>query len=172
MRENFDVLDVRLATSEADGSIEALAVKFGVVDSYGTSFQRGAFTGLSRKLPMLWSHDPSQVIGHWSELSVDDTGLRAKGLLNLAIGRAVEVRSMVAAGDIDGISIGFQTLKSEWQDGVRHITKVQLYEISLVAMASVPGAKVTKVRSLSPGATAGFLAAVNAATSALKGTQK
>lgn len=169
MREHLDLLDIRLSADEEDGTIEGVAVKFDVLDTYATSFDRRAFTGLGKRLPMLWSHDPSQVIGSWSGLTVADDGLRVKGKMNLAVQRAQEVRAMLTAGDISGISIGFETLQAEAKaGGTRHITKVKLHEISLVAMASVPGAKVTKIRTRLPGATAAdFIAAVRSATSAI-----
>jgi len=170
MREHFDVLDIRLAAPAEDGTIEGIAVRFDTLDSYGTTFDRRAFTGLAKRLPMLWSHDPQQVVGSWSQLTVADDGLRVSGKLNLAVQRAQEVRAMLADGDIEGISIGFETLKAEAKaGGLRHITKVKLHEISLVAMASVPGSRVTAVRSGRAGAATEFIAAVSAAARALKG---
>lgn len=169
MRETFDLLEIRLSAADDDGTIEGIAVKFDVLDTYGTTFARSAFSGIAKRIPMLWSHDPSQVVGSWHEFAVADDSLRVKGRLNLAVQRAQEVRAMLTAGDIAGISIGFQTLKAEDKpDGSRRITKVNLHEISLVAMASVPGAKVTAVRTRTPGAAAAdFIAAVKSATRAL-----
>ena len=167
MRENYD-LEIRFAAPTEDGAIAAMAVPFDVVDTYGTSFAKTAFTGLSsRRIPMLWSHDAAQVIGSWSDFQVTDTGLRAAGKLNLDIARAKEVRSMLAAGDINGVSIGFQTVTSKpLPGGLRAITKAQIYEISLVAMPSVPGAKVTSIRTDQQGALDEFIRAVRTTTSA------
>lgn len=171
MREAFDYLEFRFSAPQEDGVISGLAVKFDVVDSYGTTFDRRAFTGLSgRKLPMLWSHQSDQVIGSWSDLAVAEDGLRAGGKLNLEVQHAREVRSMLVAGDINGISIGFETLEAKaMPGGIRAITKAKLHEISLVAMPSVPGARVTSVRFGQPSAMADFIAAVKSATSALQG---
>ena len=168
MRETFDLLEIRLAAPDDDGNIEGIAVQFDTLDTYGTTFDRRAFDGLSKRVPMLWSHDRTQVIGSWSKLTVADDGLRVVGKLNLAVQRAQEVRAMLTAGDIEGISIGFETLKAETRaGGLRHITKVRLHEISLVAMASVPGSRVTAVRSGRQGASADFIKAVKSATRAI-----
>ncbi|TPM36627.1 HK97 family phage prohead protease [Mesorhizobium sp. B2-3-5] len=167
MREHFDILELRLDAPAEDGTVEGYAVKFDTVDSYRTTFDKRAFDGTAKRLPMLWSHDPSSVIGSWSSFNVADDGLRVKGRLNLEVERAREVRSMLVNGDIEGISIGFETVTSESRaGGVRHISKAVLHEISLVAMASVPGAKVTNVRHGRESAAAAFITALNAATRA------
>lgn len=139
--------ECRLAAGDA-GAIEAVAVRFNTVDSYRTTFDPAAFDGIEGRIPMLWSHDPSQVIGSWTSFRTTKSELRAVGALNLAIARAVEVRSMLTNGDISGVSIGFETLADSMRPGgVRHITKARLRELSLVAFASVPGARVTSARS-------------------------
>lgn len=167
MRETLDILELRLSSPGDDGAIEGVAVKFDTLDSYRTTFDRRAFTGHAKRLPMLWSHDPAQVIGSWSSITVAEDGLRVKGRLNLEVERAREVRAMLTQEDIDGISIGFETVTSEPRaGGVRHITKAIIHEISLVALASVPGAKVTSVRDGRYSAAAAFVSAVNAATRA------
>ncbi len=135
-------------SSDDAGTIEAVAVRFNTVDSYRTTFDPEAFGQIEGRIPMLWSHDRSQVIGSWTSFRATKTELRAVGALNLAVARAVEVRAMLTAGDISGVSIGFETVADAMRPGgIRHITKARLRELSLVAFASVPGAKVTSARS-------------------------
>jgi HK97 family phage prohead protease len=169
-RETADLAEVRFSTPDDDGAIEAVAVRFDTVDTYRTTFDRQAFGDLSKRVPMLWSHDRTAVIGSWSQFTITDQEIRAKGRLNLEVERAREVRAMLANGDIDGASIGFRTLKDERRSGgIRHITQAQLVELSLVAFASVPGAKVTSVRNLAaPAETAAFIEAVRRAAASLK----
>ncbi|ESX86953.1 HK97 family phage prohead protease [Mesorhizobium sp. LNJC405B00] len=167
MRETVDILELRLSPPADDGTVEGIAVKFDTLDSYRTTFDRRAFASVAKRLPMLWSHDPAQVVGSWSSITVADDGLRVKGRLNLEVERAREVRAMLTQGDIDGISIGFETVTSESRaGGVRHITKAIIHEISLVAIAAVPGAKVTDIRHGRESAAAAFVTAINAATRA------
>lgn len=169
-REHLD-LEVRFSSVAEDGAVEGVAVTFNRLDTYNTSFDQRAFSsGLPKRLPMLWAHDQSQVIGSWSGFEVGADGLRVQGKLNLEVSRAREVRAMLEAKDIDGLSISFTPLAEvPKRNGVRHFTKVALREISLVAIPSVPGARVTKIRGATSAAASEFLQAVRAASAALKG---
>lgn len=139
--------EVRFSLPEDDGTIEGLAVKFDTLDSYRTTFDRRAFAWNGKSLPLLWSHDPSQVVGSVRSVAVEADGLRIRGKLNLEIQRAREVRAMLLAGDVSGLSIGFKRLKDEARSGgTRHITQASLIEVSFVAVPSVPGSGVTSIR--------------------------
>lgn len=169
-REHIDLLDVRLSSVAEDGTLDAVAMRFDTVDTYGTTFDRNAFGNMGkRRVPMLWSHMQDQVIGSWSAFAASDTELRTTGRLNLDIGRAKEVRAMLLSQDIAGVSIGFETVKAESRaGGIRHITKAVIHEISLVALPSVPGARVTSVRHTVPDLS-GFIRATRRATLSLRG---
>lgn len=146
---HLDCMEVRFADPTDDGTLEGYAVRFGVIDTYRTTFDRNAFTWEGRSLPLLWSHDRTQVLGSVRSIMPDGAGLRIKARLNLDIARAREVRSMLANGDINGLSIGFQRFRDEARaGGVRHITKAKLNEVSVVALPSVPGSTVTSVRTI------------------------
>jgi HK97 family phage prohead protease len=45
------------------------------------------------------------------------------------------------------LSIGFETVKSKVVDGVRHLSELRLWEVSLVTFAANPQALVTGVKS-------------------------
>ena len=147
MTDHLD-LEVRFAAPGEDGTLEGIAVRYGVLDTYKTEFAPSAFGPMKgRSVPMLWSHDPSTVIGSWSSVEDRGDGLAVKGKLNLDVARAREVRSLLAAGDVRGLSIGFRRLADEArQGGGRRITRAQLVEVSVVAVPSVPGSAVTSVR--------------------------
>lgn len=145
--DTMDV-EVRFSTVGDDGAIEGRAVKWETVDTYGTTFAPTAFASVRGGIPMLWSHDPANVIGSWSSIEVRRDGLTVKGKLNLAVAKAQEVRSLLQAKDVSGLSIGFSTVKDERKaNGVRRITEARLHEISIVAFPSVPGSGVTSVRT-------------------------
>ncbi|NLS04604.1 HK97 family phage prohead protease [Rhizobium sp. P32RR-XVIII] len=176
MTKNNDCMDFEVRFSDVGeaGEVEGVAVRFNTVDNYRSEFAPEAFRGLEgRSVPMLWSHDPANVIGSWSTFQVRNDGLVAKGKLNLSVAKALEVRSLVAAGDVKGLSIGFRTEKDERRaNGVRRILEARLIEISIVAFPAVPGSGITKVRhenSTGKEAAAAFIAACQAATRALKG---
>lgn len=167
MRDHVD-LEVRFTSPGEDGSLEGVAVRYGVLDTYHTEFAPSAFGPMEgRSVPMLWSHDPNNVIGSWSAIEDRGDGLFVKGRLNLDVAKAREVRSLLAAGDVRGLSIGFNRLADEArQGGGRRITRAQLVEISVVAAASVPGSGVTSVRA--PADLSAFTRAVQGAINALR----
>ena len=143
----LDMLEVRFATPGEDGDFEGMAVRFDTLDSYGSTFDKRAFAWDGKSIPLLWSHDPSAVVGSVRTVRVENNGLKITGKLNLEVQRAREVRSMLLAGDISGLSIGFRRLKQETRaKGVRHITEARINEISLCAVPSVPGSGVTSIR--------------------------
>ncbi|WP_353641973.1 HK97 family phage prohead protease [Mesorhizobium sp. WSM2239] len=139
--------EVRFAPPADDGTIEGLAVRFDVLDSYRTTFDRRAFAWDGKRLPLLWSHDRNEVVGSVRAVTMEADGLKVRGKLNLDVQRAREVRAMLIEGDISGLSIGFRRLKDEARaGGIRHITRAELVEVSFVALPSVPGSGVTSVR--------------------------
>lgn len=165
--------EVRFAPPADDGTIEGVAVRFDVLDSYRTTFDRAAFAWDGKRLPLLWSHDRHEVVGSVRSVTVDPDGLKVRGKLNLEVQRAREVRAMLVEGDIGGLSIGFRRLKDEPRpNGVRHITKAELAEVSFVAMPSVPGSHVTSVRVHQPetshASAVAFVAACRKATRSLE----
>lgn len=168
--DTMDV-EVRFSAVSDSGEIEGTAVRFNTVDSYRTEFAPEAFASVRGSIPMLWSHDPSNVIGSWTSVEVRGDGLTVKGKLNLAVAKAQEVRSLLQAKDVSGLSIGFRTVKDERRaNGVRRITEARLHEISIVAFPSVPGSGVTSVRTKTGReSAAAFVASCRKAALALKG---
>ena len=171
--DKLDLCEVRFSAPEEDGTIEGYAVRFDIVDSYRTSFDRRAFASEASNLPMLWHHRADEVVGSVRSIVVENDGLKIRGKLNLEIQRAREVRAMLIAGDIKGLSIGFNRLKDEARaNGVRHITQARLREVSFTALPSVPGSHVTSIRTHETGrdlSAAAFVAACRKATRSLKG---
>ena len=103
-------------TIDACGSVEGYASLFGEVDQARDMIMRGAFTDTLaarniRRIPMLFQHDPSEPVGIWLELREDHRGLFARGRLIPDVARGRELLSLLRAGAIDGLSIGFRTVK-------------------------------------------------------------
>lgn len=78
-----------------EGIISGYASVFGGVDSYGDTIDAKAFDHVIAKgdLPtMLYGHNAYSVpIGKWTEMSVDEVGLKVTGQLNLNNEKAREV---------------------------------------------------------------------------------
>src|SRR6476646_9846116 len=104
------------AMIDADGTVEGYASLFGEIDQARDMMMRGAFAETLaarniRRVPMLFQHDPSEPIGVWMELREDHRGLFARGRLIPEVARARELLSLLRAGALDGLSIGFRTVK-------------------------------------------------------------
>ncbi|ABV93911.1 putative phage prohead protease [Dinoroseobacter shibae DFL 12 = DSM 16493] len=146
----------RFGTSESDGAtaqgleIEGYASLFGAVDQGNDIVDPGAYaaslTALAaagRQVKMLWQHDPAQPIGVWDEVREDAKGLYVKGRLLPEIARGREAAELIAAGALDGLSIGYRTKRaSKDAQGRRHLTEVELWEVSLVTFPMLPEARV------------------------------
>ena len=141
------------ATIDADGTVEGYASLFGEVDQARDMMMRGAFAetlsarGI-RRVPMLFQHDPSEPVGVWLELREDHRGLFARGRLIPEVARGRELLSLLRAGAIDGLSIGFRTSKARIDPGtrIRRIYAVDLWEISIVTFPMLAGARVRAVK--------------------------
>lgn len=109
--------------------------------AYGASLARAVKKGATVK--MLWQHDPSQPIGVWDEVVEDAKGLWVKGRILTDVARGREAVALIEAGAIDGLSIGYRTIKSRRNDkGARLLSELELWEVSLVTFPMLPDARV------------------------------
>ncbi len=143
-----DRIEIKAALSVSEaGEITGLAWPFGSADRVGDVIEKGAFTAPA-SLPMLFAHDQAQVIGVWDDIAETPEGLTVKGrLLVEGVERAREVRAMVQAGAVSGLSIGFVTKAAKPRQRGRTITALDLHEISIVAVPAHPGAQITSLKS-------------------------
>jgi uncharacterized protein len=140
-------------TIDADGTVEGYASLFGEVDQARDMMMRGAFAetlaarGI-RRVPMLFQHNPSEPIGIWLDLREDHRGLIARGRLIPEVARGRELLSLLRAGAIDGLSIGFRTAKAriDPKTRFRRIYAVDLWEISIVTFPMLTGARIRAVK--------------------------
>ncbi|NCO16148.1 MAG: HK97 family phage prohead protease [Alphaproteobacteria bacterium] len=134
-----------------DGSlVQGYASVFGRRDQGGDVVQAGAYgaslkalAAAGRRVKMLWQHDPAQPIGVWDEVREDATGLYVKGRILMDVERGREAAALLAAGAIDGLSIGYRTLRAERDGkGQRLLAELELWEVSLVTFPMLPEARV------------------------------
>ena len=140
-----------------DGTFEGYASVFGVVDEYGEVVERGAFKrtldhwgSSGRPIPILWQHRPDQPIGKTLEVREDEHGLYVKGQLILDVERAREAYALLREGVLSGLSIGYTVIKDAWDDGVRRLRELRLYEYSVVTWPANPDARVVGVKGVAP----------------------
>lgn len=109
--------------------------------AYAASLTRLA--GAGRRVKMLWQHDPARPIGVWEEVREDATGLYVKGRILDEVAQGREAAALLAAGAIDGLSIGYRTLRAERDGkGNRLLAELELWEVSLVTFPMLPEARV------------------------------
>jgi len=147
----FSPLEIK--SINVDGTFEGYASVFGEEDLSRDVIEPGAFKdSLNRRgiagIKMLFQHDPNQPIGVWEDLRELPRGLYARGKLLMEVVRAREVLSLMLAGALDGLSIGFRTIKArkDGNGGVRHIEQVDLWEVSVVTFPMQPLARVSAVK--------------------------
>lgn len=136
-----------------DGTVEGYASLFGSIDQARDMVMRGAFAQSLRqrsvhRVPMLFQHDPAEPVGVWHELREDSQGLYARGRLIPEVARGRELLALIRNGAIDGLSIGFRTVKGriDPKTRVRSLLAVDLWEISIVTFPLLAGARVQAVK--------------------------
>ena len=134
------------------GALSGHASIFGNLDLQGDIVDRGAFkeivTNADGKIPLLWQHDQTKPIGV-AHVAEDARGLRFDASLVLQDQLAQTAHAHVKAGSVRGVSIGFDLLKdgARFINGVRHLTAIKLFEISLVTFAANPLCQVETIKS-------------------------
>lgn len=146
----FARFDDEVLSVTGDSVIEGYASYFGDPDQGGDIVTKGAYAASlkrlaaeGRQVKMLWQHDPAQPIGIWDEVREDARGLYVKGRLLESVARAREAAALIGAGAIDGLSIGYRTVRATKNDkGQRLLTELELWEVSLVTFPMLPSARV------------------------------
>lgn len=141
---------VDLTAAADSGAIEGYASLFGIEDQGGDIVAPGAYaaslaklTQAGRRVKMLWQHDPAQPIGVWDEAREDERGLWVKGRILTEVAKGREAQALIKAGSIDGLSIGYRTVKAQKQSGgQRLLQELDLWEVSLVTFPMLPEARV------------------------------
>jgi len=158
---------------EADGSFSGYASLFGETDLNRDVVMPGAFlASIARRgsagIRMLFQHDPASPIGVWHEVREDSRGLFVRGRLMREVAKGREVLALMRAGAIDGLSIGFRTVRgrTDAKTGVRRLFEVDLWEISVVTFPMLPAARVGVVKGMV--ARASLAHAIRAAARAMR----
>jgi len=144
----FDIKSV-----EDNGIVEGYAAVFGNKDLGNDIIDPGAFkkTINERKnVPLLWYHQPPEVLGLVFEMEEDNKGLKSRSQINLDTQLGREKFSLIRQGAIKGMSIGFETIKEVWEKDIRRLKEIRLWEISLVTFPMNPLAQVTNIKAVVP----------------------
>lgn len=134
---------------DADGRFAGYASAFGRIDDAGDIVMPGAFAktlarGGARRLRMLFQHDAKEPIGTWEVAREDGYGLWVEGRLVPGVPRADALRALIERRAIDGLSIGFRTVRATRDAGTGHrrLWAVELWEISVVTFPMLAEARI------------------------------
>ncbi|WP_035304562.1 HK97 family phage prohead protease [Brevundimonas aveniformis] len=97
---------------------------------------------------MLHQHEDAPV-GVWDEMLEDERGLFVRGRVMDWSAGARLCQSLVKAGALDGLSIGFRAVAARRDGALRVLTTVDLWEVSLVTFPMLPGARLSRSGSRS-----------------------
>ncbi|MCP4306667.1 MAG: HK97 family phage prohead protease [bacterium] len=175
MKEHGFALDIDTKAVTEAGEFSGYGAIFNNEDLGRDVVMPGAFSNSLKKRPasrvkMLRGHDTDEPIGIWLDLAEDKQGLRAKGKLILETAKGRETHALMMAGALDGLSIGFRTIKDRFDraKGVRYIAEADLHEVSVVTFPMNPEATVSAVKHLDHERALTFVRAINRATEALR----
>ena len=126
------------------------------------SFERSTKGGSGRGLPLIIGHDAhnlDNIVGHAEKWTHDATGMHGVWRLNEQP-RAQQAAALAQAGDLTGLSVGFQEVHAEAvprpkdRDGAATRkpwimrSESRLLEVSLTPIPAFPDAGVVNVRSM------------------------
>ena len=128
------------------GRFSGYASLFNRVDSGGDIVMPGAFAqslALRRgRIRLLFQHDPKEPVGIWEAIGEDANGLFVSGRLVPGVPRAEALRRLIENRALDGLSIGFRTVRATRQGGNRRLWQIELYEISIVTFPMLEDARI------------------------------
>jgi HK97 family phage prohead protease len=129
---------------------EGYASLFGVPDSAGDVVAPGAFARSLRdfsRIRLLYQHVASEPIGVWEQMIEDSTGLYVRGRILTDLERGRDVLALLREGALDGLSIGFRTVRAR-RNAItkqRTLLEVELWEVSVVTFPLLRGSHVTAI---------------------------
>jgi len=145
MLEHKHLSGAELKFDDTLGTFEGVLSTYGNRDNVGDVCVAGCFDESVRnkgnKRPLLWSHNWNEPIG-----TITITGtkkdLSVSGSFNMEVQRAKEAYALLKRGDVTGMSIGYITEDYKFEkDGTRKLTKVDLWEGSIVTFPANPQAQ-------------------------------
>lgn len=148
----FEIKDVtKSGTFAGYGSV------YGNVDQGDDIVMPGAFAeslaqyaAKGRMPAMLWQHKSSEPCGVYTAMKEDANGLYVEGKLALKTQRGAEAYELMQIKAISGMSVGFQTRLSDYDQktGIRTIKQGDLWEVSLVTFPMNDSARVGSVKTI------------------------
>jgi hypothetical protein len=131
---------------DTEGRFAGYASVFNRLDSGGDIVLPGAFAkSLARRrgrIRLLFQHDPKEPVGTWESMGEDNHGLFVTGRLVPGVPRSDALRRLIENRALDGLSIGFRTVKASRRDGNRLLHEIDLFEVSIVTFPMMEDARI------------------------------
>lgn len=131
---------------DSEGRFAGYASIFNRLDAGGDIVMPGAFArslGNRRdRIRLLFQHDPKEPVGTWDAIGEDGYGLFVAGRLVPGVPRADALRRLIENGALDGLSIGFRTVKATRESGHRKLWQIDLFEVSIVTFPMMEEARI------------------------------
>ena len=147
-----------LKTLTQDGEFEGYASTFNNVDLSGDMILPGAFADTlaeieaeGRAIPVLLQHDQTVQIGGITSAYEDEKGLKVIGRILPELNEAASgTYALLKNGFLKGLSIGYRVAKDGAKNvnGVRQISKLNLFEISATPVPMDQFAMIGAVKSM------------------------
>jgi len=150
-RKNLALAATGLKMTGDGRKFSGYASSFGGVDSYGDTILPGAYKATigerSRPIAMRWNHH-GPIIGKWTKMEEDETGLFVEGELTQGHSVAEDAYALLKHGAVTGLSIGYRAVKEIENDtGGYDLAEIDLIEISVVESPADLAAQVANVKS-------------------------
>jgi uncharacterized protein len=150
-------LELKLLNDGTAGMFSGHAAAFSSKDSHNDIIRPGSFTqtiaahrAAGTMPPLLMGHDQTKPIGKITGMQEDQHGLAVDGQFNMATMAGKDACAHCKAGDLSNLSVGYTVPPggaSHGKDG-RTLQRVNLHEISLVALGSNPNARIRQVKAM------------------------
>jgi uncharacterized protein len=146
-RVPFDLRELK-AAEDGGWEIAGYASTFGgSPDAYGDVVAHGAFADSIESRPTKFLYEHHTPIGKQLEIREDETGLFGRwSIVDTTTG--TDAYKLAKAGVLDSLSIGYMTVEADFAaDGTRILRKVDLFEVSAVAIPANENAVITAVKA-------------------------
>jgi HK97 family phage prohead protease len=134
-----------------DGTFHGDLAVYSKEDLGGDVILPGAFTKTIQErgsqVPLLWQHKSDEPIG---TLTLHDSpdALRVSGKLLMELPTAQKAYRLIKAGVIKGLSIGYDTIKDNVDNGVRYLKELRLWEGSIVTFPMNEMAMINAIKAM------------------------
>jgi HK97 family phage prohead protease len=147
--KNIEDNNLNLIKFHDAGCFQGYASTFHVLDYAGDVILPCAFSWKTYKdTKLLWQHDYKAPIGIIDTIYEDASGLYVEGRIFLELTQGKEAYILIQNGVTNHLSIGYEVLDFYMEDGVRYITKINLWEVSVVTFPANKFAGITSIKDV------------------------